>query len=156
VFGEVGQVGEVFPHRRVLFKDLTRRELVKRFIKPYEKGGDFLSDNHDIIPLSFLRTIEIIRTEYPSKIEQDELRRKEREEIERLHGPDSGYVYDSAGDPTYRDLNKVGENVNHIFLKGQPGYKARRWEPSLKAIAWVSGVVATVIAAGIVKWLGWL
>ena len=141
---------------RVLFTDLTVEELSKRFIKPYEKGDSFFSGK-DLISPNDLRSVQIIRTERQDEIERDEINRKDRESIDRLNDSDSGGMFVSVGggyEP--QDIAEAGEDLTHTFIRGCPGFKAGRWEPSIKGIAWIGSIVAAVVAAGIVKWLGWV
>lgn len=141
---------------RILFADLSAEALNERFIKPYEKGKSFFSGN-DLISPNDIRSIQIIRTERPEEVERDEINRKDRERIDRLNDPSSGVFFLSVGggyEP--QDIAEVGEDLTHSFIKGHPGFKAGQWGPSVKAIAWLGGIIATVTAAGIVKWLGWL
>ncbi|UXZ55628.1 hypothetical protein LOS15_06270 [Halomonas sp. 7T] len=156
VFGEVGEAEEVLIHRRTLFIDLTHSELVKCFIKPYEKGNDFISKSNEIISIKNLRSVEIICTKNSCEIEKNALRIKEREELDQLYGPGHDYVYPNIGDTTYRDLFNVGENVNKLYIKGHPGFKAGRWELLKKVMIWFGGIAGPVVVAGMVKWLGWL
>jgi hypothetical protein len=141
---------------RVLFTDLTIEELGERFVKPYEKGNLFFSGN-DLISPNDLRSVQIIRTERQNEVERGEINRKDRESIDRLNDSDSGVFFVSLGvgyEP--QDIAEAGEDLTNAFIKGHPGFKAGRWESSIKVIAWVGGIVATVVAAGIIKSLGWL
>lgn len=141
---------------RVLFSDLTVEELIKRFIKHYEKGTPFFSGN-DLISPNNLRSIQIIRTDRKNEVERDEINRKDREDIDRLNNSSSSVFIVSVGsgyEP--QDIATAGEDLTHAFIKGHPGYKAGRWEPSINVLGWVGGIVAAVVAAGIVKWFGWL
>jgi hypothetical protein len=141
---------------RVLFTDLTTEELCERFVKPYEKGNPFFSGN-DLISPNDLRSIQIIRTERQNEVERDEINRKDREHIDRLNNSGSGvFLVSIGGGYEPQDIAESGEDLTHTFIKGHPGFKAGRWEPSMKVIAWVGGIVAAVVTAGIVKWLGWL
>ena len=140
----------------ILFTDLTVEELSARFVKPYEQGTTFFSGN-DLISPNDLRSVQIIRTERENEVERDEINRKDRESIDRLNNSSSGVCIVSVGggyEP--QDIADAGEDLTHPFIKGHPGFKTGRWEPSIKVIAWVGGIVATVAAAGIVKWFGWL
>lgn len=141
---------------RELFTDLSVEELSERFVQPYENGNPFFSGN-DLISPNDLRSVQIIRTERQNEIERNEINRKDRERIDRLNNSDSGFFLVSIGggyEP--QDIAESGEDHTHTFIKGHPGFKAGRWAPSIKVMAWVGGIVATVVAAGIVKWLGWL
>jgi hypothetical protein len=141
---------------RVLFVDLSVAELKERFIGPYEKGRAFFSGN-DLISPNALRSVQIIRTARHSETERDEINRKDRESIDRLNDSNSGVFFVSLGggyDP--QDIAEAGVDLTHDLIKGPPGFKAGTWDPSRRALAWVGGIVATVVAAGVVKWLGWL
>lgn len=141
---------------RILFSDLSTEALNKQFIKPYEKGRTFFAGNELISP-NDLRSIQIIRTERPEEVERNEINRKDRESIDRLNDPSSGVFILSVGsgyEP--QDIAEVGEDLTHSFIKGHPSFKAGQWGPSVKAFAWLGGIIATVTAAGIIKWLGWL
>lgn len=144
---------------RMLFTDLTKDELVKRFITPYEQGRPFFSGNELISPHE-LRSIHIIRTQRPDKTERDDINRKDLEKINRLNATGSGLVVISAGaghEP--QDIAEVGEDITHNLIQGPPGYRANRWQATIGALKSVWGiataVISTVLAAGIVWWLNW-
>lgn len=142
--------------QRVLFADLSAIELKERFIGPYENGRAFFSGN-DLISPNALRTVQIIRTARASETERDEINRKDRESIDRLNDSSSGVFFVSfGGGYNPQDIAEVGVDLTHNLIKGPPGFKAGTWDPSKKALAWVGSIVATVVAAGVVKWLGWL
>ncbi len=141
---------------RILFADLTVKELNERFVKPYEKGTPFFSVN-DLISPNDLRSVQIIRTERQNAVERDEINRKDRESIDQLNNSSSGvFIVSIGGGYEPQDIAEAGEDLTHTFIKGHPGFKVGRWEPSIKVLAWAGGIAATVVAAGIVKWLGWL
>jgi hypothetical protein len=71
---------------RVLFADLSAKELVKCFITFYDKGTPFFS-GLDLISPNDLRSIQIILTEQQSELERDEINRKDREKIDQLTDP---------------------------------------------------------------------
>lgn len=141
---------------RVLFADLSADALKEKFVRPYEKGQAFFSGN-DLISPANLQSVQIIRTDRSEETERDEINRKDRENIDRLNNSSPGVFFVSVGggyEP--EDLAEVGVDVTHDFIKGPPGFKSGKWEPSKKALAWIGSIVATVVAAGVVKWLGWL
>lgn len=141
---------------RVLFSDLSAEELSERFVKPYEKGNTFFSGN-DLISPNDLRSIQVIRTERREEVERDEINRKDRENIARFNESSSSAIIVSIGGGYQpEDIAEAGEDLTHKFIKGHPGFKAGSWEPPKKLLAWIGGIIAAVIAAGIVKWLGWL
>lgn len=141
---------------RVLFADLSSDALKEKFVRSYEKGQAFFSGNDLISPTSLL-SVQIIRTDRPEETERDEINRKDRERIDCINNSSPGVFFVSIGggyEP--EDIAEAGEDVTHDFIKGPPGFKSGKWEPSKKALAWIGGIVATVVAAGVVKWLGWL
>lgn len=141
---------------RKLFSDLSAKALRECFINPYEKGESFFSGN-DLISPSDLRSIQIIRTDRSEEIERDEINRKDRAKIDELNNSSSGvFLVSVGGGYEPQDISEVGEDITHTLIKGAPGFKAGRWDPSMKAIGWIAGIIATVVAAGIVKWLGWV
>ena len=144
---------------RMLFVDLTSKELVKQFIKPYEQGKPFFA-GHELISPHNLRSIHIIRTRGLDRTERDEINRKDRERIDRLNASGSGLVLISAGaGHAPEDIAEAGEDITHSVIKGPPGFRANRWQPAVSAFKVIAGivaaVVATVAAAGLVWRFGW-
>lgn len=141
---------------RVLFADLSAVGLKESFVQPYEKGHAFFSGN-DLISPTNLCSVQIIRTERSEETERDEINRRDRESIDRLNSSSRDvFVVSIGGGYEPGDIAEVGVDVTHHFIKGPPGFKAGKWDPSKKVLAWIGGIVATVVAAGVVKWLGWL
>jgi len=139
-----------------LFTDLNEKELTERFVRQYEKGDSFFSGNNLISPYD-LRSINIIRTLRKNEVERDEINRNYRERIDRLNNPDDGlFVIDPGPGYEPQDIADAGEDLTHTFIKGSPGFKAGRWKPWWKVFAWVASIVAAIIAAGIIKKLGWV
>jgi len=60
---------------RCVFSDLTEEKLFERFIKSYRQGRNFLSAN-EIIEISSIRKVQIIKTERKSEIELKEIQEK--------------------------------------------------------------------------------
>lgn len=141
---------------RCLFSDLSSEALHERFIKPYEKGHSFFSGN-DLISPADLRSIQIILTTRTDQIERDEINRKDREHIDELNRSSDGiFIASIGGGYAPQDIAEVGKDLTHELIKGPPGYKQSHWALSQNAIGWISGIVASVLAAGLVKWFGWL
>lgn len=144
---------------RMLFADLTSRELATRFITPYEQGRPFFVGNELISPHD-LRAIHIIRTQRSDKTEREEINRKDREGIDRINASGSRLVVIGAGagnEP--EDITGAGEDITHTLIKGPPGYRANRWRTTIGVLKSVWGIVAavisTVLAAGIMWYLNW-
>lgn len=141
---------------RCLFVDLSSEALHERFIKPYEKGQSFFSGN-DLIAPNDLKSIRIIQTMRPDQVERDEINRKDREHIDELNRSSDGvFIVSVGGGYAAQDIAEVGKDLTHDLIKGPPGYKQNQWALSHKAFGWIFGIVASVLAAGLAKWLGWL
>jgi len=141
---------------RTLFSDLSAAALQERFITPYERGKSFFSGN-DLVSPSDLRSVQIVRTQRPDQIERDEINRIDRAKIDKINSSsDSVFFVSIGGGYEPQDIVQAGEDVTHAFIKGPPGFKAGRWAPSMKALGWIAGIIATVVAAGLAKWLGWV
>jgi len=141
---------------RTLFSDLSAAAMQERFISPYERGKSFFSGN-DLVSSSDLRSVQIVRTQQTDKIERDEINRIDRAKIDEKNSSGDGVFFLSIGsgyEP--QDIVQAGEDVTHTFIKGPPGFKSGRWAPTLKALGWIAGIIATVVGAGLAKWLGWV
>lgn len=137
-----------------LFADLSVGDLKKNFIRPYERGKSFFSGN-DLFSSLDLRSVQIIRTEHPDKLERDEINRKDREQIDEINRRGELVIFSFGGGYEPEDIARAGEDLTHSFIKGPPGFKANKFVPSVKAFGWIAGVISAVIIAGLIKWLGW-
>ena len=151
VIAKVGQ-SEKF---RVLFADLSLPDLKKRFIAPYERGTSFFSGN-DLVAPSDLRSVQVVRTDRADQEERERINNESRARIDKINRESTWAVFISPGsgyDP--EDIAEAGEDITHSVIKGPPGFRAGKWSTSAKVLAWVASIVAVVVAAGVVKWLGW-
>lgn len=140
---------------RVLFADLSLPELEKRFIAPYERGVSFFSGNDLVAPIDF-RSVRVIKTERTEQEEREHINKESCAQIDKMNRMSNGMLFISPGrgyDP--EDIVEAGEEITHSIIKGPPGFRAGKWETSTKMLAWLAGIVAVVIAAGVIKWLGW-
>ncbi len=141
---------------RCLFFDLSEEALRERFVRPYEKGQSFFSGN-DLISPNEIRFVKVIQTARPDEIERDNINRKDRSHIDELNRSSSGIFFASIGGGyAPEDIADAGKDITHELIKGAPGYKANQWAISKTAASWITGIIATVLAAGLVKWLGWV
>lgn len=139
-----------------LFSDLSSEDLTKKFVAPYEKGEKFFSGN-DIYSPADLRSIKIIKTAQTDQVERDKINRKHLEEIDKINrSGQHAFFISTGGGYEPEDIAEAGEDVTHSLIKGPPGFKAGKFGAPLKAASWIGGIIATVVAAGIAKWLGWV
>ena len=141
---------------RVIFSDLSDRDLRAQFVRPYSKGENLLCGN-EIVPVADIRRRHIVRTELREHQERDKLNAKSLAEIEAINRQPGGVTILSPGrgyDP--EDILEVGEDVTVAYILGLPGYASR--PGILRAFfsnQWVLTVGASLIVAGVVWWLGW-
>jgi len=139
----------------VLFADLSLADLKKRFIAPYERGISFFSGN-DLVAPAELRSVHVVKTERAEQEDRERINNESRAVIDKINRESAWAVIISPGsgyDP--EDIAEAGEDITHSVIKGPPGYRAGKWGNSTKVLAWVAGIVAVVVAAGVIKWLGW-
>ena len=107
-----------------IFMDLSERELQSRFVKPYKRGIDLVSEN-SLYPVRRLRKVHVIQTENVSAQELAEVQRKSREDIDNLNRGSSHAVFLLPGygyDP--EDIVHAGADITQTVLTGPPGTKA--------------------------------
>ena len=54
------------------------------------------------------------------------------------------------------DIAEAGADVTRTFLRGGPGSSSGLLGLSKTAAGWLLGIVSSVLAAGLTKWLGWV
>ena len=141
---------------RCLFSDLSAKELRRQFLRPYQLGKSFFSRN-DLISPADLKSMHIIRTKRADEVERDEINRAQKARIDELNRSSEHLVFlNFGGGYEPEDILAAGEDVTHAFINGPPGYNAGWNVFPARVIGWVLSIVAVVIAAGLVKWFGWV
>lgn len=138
-----------------IFADLSSKELNKKFIKPYEKGLDFLSQNI-VVRVSELEAIHIIETENNIDIELKAIQQRSREEIERINRESHVRFLSLGRGYAQEDIIEAGTDVTQKYIKGPPGYSKLAVPNFLggSLLKWLSGIVGGLVVAFIAKWLG--
>lgn len=54
------------------------------------------------------------------------------------------------------DIAETGADVTRTFLREGPGSSSRLLGLSKTAVGWLLGIVGSVLAAGLAKWIGWV
>jgi hypothetical protein len=138
----------------MLFSDLSLTELKKNFVRPFRRGTTFFAGTQLINP-SELRAVRIIETSVPESEARQRINRESLARIDEINRT-SNIVFLSAGEGYEpEDLEQAGADVTHTYLAKGPGSLGSIWGFSRTVVAWSLGIVATVIAAGLAKWLGW-
>jgi hypothetical protein len=139
----------------MLFSDLTAKELDKEFVAPYKRGKTFFAGTSVVNP-SELRKVRIIETPVREAEARDRINRDSFAEIAEINRT-SGFTIISDGqgyEP--EDVADAGVDVTRIFLRGGPGSSNSLLGLSKTAAGWLLTIVASVLAAGLAKWLGWV
>jgi hypothetical protein len=141
---------------RCIATDLSEPQLLARFVKPYRNGTDLICGN-EIVLITALRKIHIVRTAREDQQERNDLNAKSLKEIEAINREPGGVVFLSLGrgyDPD--DILEVGTDVTAEFISGPPGGAHNQSRISrLLSNPWVQGIGISLIAAAIGWWLGW-
>lgn len=139
----------------VLFFDLTAKELRKQFVVPYRRGKTFFAGTSLVTPAE-LRKIRIIETPLKEAEVRDRINRDSLADIAEMNRT-SGLLIISPGqgyEP--EDIAETGTDVTRTFLRGGPGVSSGLLGLYKNAAVWLLGIVASVLAAGLAKWLGWV
>ena len=142
--------------RRGVYLSLSEKELNKLFLKPYQQGKNFLSDNEVLIVLE-IKKVTIIKTERKSEVELKEIQEKSWREVEEFNRTSDSFTlirpgrgYDSA------DIVEAGQDVTGKYILGPPGQGS-----SLSIISgiinhpWISAIGTGLIVAALVGLFGW-
>lgn len=139
---------------RVLFSDLSEDQLKKCFIRAYASGKQFLS-GHEVVASQDLRSVQIVRTEGTEQVVRDRINEEDLAHIRKLNSTGDLVIISPGRGYEPEDILDAGADVTSTYIKGPPSYSPRWWTSSMKVLAWLAGIVAVAVAAGIVKWLGW-
>jgi hypothetical protein len=141
---------------RCIFSDLSEGELQAKFVSPYRKGQALVCPN-EVIPISQVRKVHVVRTSRESSIELSDLQTSSYAEIQRMNRESTGLVFISAGRGyDAEDILETGEDVTSEYLLGPPGIGI---EPTVASRVvnhpWAVAIGTGVLVAAITWWLGW-
>lgn len=138
---------------RCVLADLSEKDLKARFLRPYRKGQQFMSGN-EIVETSTINKVKVIRTEETSERELAKIQvRSHRENDELNRGSHSVVFLDSGRGYVLEDIAEAGVDVTPAYVVRPPG--VRGWLAEWFEHPWVTTVLAGVVVAGIIYWLGW-
>jgi len=141
---------------RCVFSDLTEEKLLERFIKPYRQARNLFSAN-EIIEVSNIRKVQIIKTDRNSEIELKEIQEKHHKEYEELNRNSSVFFVDPCHyGCNLEDIIEAGTDVTESYIIGPPGNSINWYRfGQILNNPWISSIGTGLIVAAIVWWLGW-
>lgn len=162
-----------------ILSDLTKDDLIRRFVAPYERGEAVFVDGK-VIQTSNLCSVAIIETQRNAEVERDAINAKSCKEIDEFNRDSSVFLISVGRGYAPGDIREAGVDTTALFLNGPPGYARNRPStptatkaaikspmadsPSIGAAvdtspAWwkrlALTVAAGIIVAGVVYYLGW-
>jgi hypothetical protein len=140
---------------RCVFSDLSESDLKARFVTPYKRGKNFLSES-EVIEVSRIRKTTIICTNDPSESELKGIQEKSRKEIDEINRTSSSVFFVSAG-PGYdpEDVAEAGVDVTATFITGPPGEGDRlALVTAIINHPWISAIGTGLIVAALAWLLG--
>lgn len=139
---------------RCLFDDLSEQELRDRFVKPYRKGKDVLSDS-EIVKLASVHKVQIVRTNRVSEAERKDLRENSSREIDEMNRRGGPVIVSAGRGYEKADIVEVGDDVTSEYIGGPPGYQEASRIRRLMYNPWVLAIIPTLLVAWMIYWLGW-
>jgi hypothetical protein len=138
----------------MLYADLSMSELREKFVKRYKRGQSFLVNGRIIKPEN-LRSISIIETMDDEQAARKRVNLADLADIEEFNR-EGGVVFISPGRGHRPEhLADAGTNVTDLFLNSAPGAIAALFDTSKKVAIWTVGILGSLAATGLAKWLGW-
>ena len=139
----------------VLFSDLTAKELRKQFVTPYMRGRTFFAGTLVVAPTE-LREVRIIETPMKEAAAREQVNRDSLAEIAEMNRTSGLFIISPGQGYHPDDVVDAGADVTRIFLRGGPGSSGGLLGLSKNAAVWLLGIVSSVLAAGLAKWVGWV
>lgn len=134
-----------------LFGDLTEKELKSRFIKPYKRKETLVRGN-DLIALSDVSAVHIVRTKKKKDVCLKELQVSSGEQIDEMNkdSDETGVVIISAGSGWEdEDIVEVGEDVTNHYIHG--GCQGDTWFNKIANNQWTialgTGLILLLLGA---------
>jgi hypothetical protein len=145
------------PDKRVcLFSDLSENQLKKQFVRPYKRGIPILADGN-VINTMAIRTTTIKRTVKTSEEERKTIQEESARKIEKFNRESRrAFILSFGHGYAPADIAEAGEDVSSRYIMGPPGGKSGGIVQAAINHPWISAIATAVIAAGIVKALGWV
>lgn len=139
---------------RCVFHDLSERQLKDQFLRPCKEGRDLLIES-EIIKLSGIRKIQIIKTERTNEVEREYIKAKSRRELaESNRGADLIDIGFGRGYHMH-DIAEAGADVTHEYIRRLPGRAEKSVISKLFYNPWVLTLGGRLLVIFIAWRLGW-
>jgi hypothetical protein len=140
---------------RCVLADLSEDQLKRQFLRPYRKGKNILCGNQ-VIQISSIRSVQIIRTKKTSERELSELQDRSFKEIQELNRQSESVVIISPGRGyNAEDIVETGEDITSQHIIALPGHGTSGILQELLRNQWVVAIGTGLIVAALVWWFGW-
>jgi hypothetical protein len=149
----LGAIGDC--KTEVLFSDLTAKELRKQFVVPYIRGCAFFAGT-SVVFSSELRKVRIIETPMKEAEAREQINRDSLADIAEMNHTGDLFIISPGQGYEPDDIAEAGADVTCTFLHGGPGSSNGMLGLSKNAAGCLLGIGGSVLAAGLVKWLGWV
>jgi hypothetical protein len=136
---------------RCVLSDLSEDQLRTQFVKPYRRGQDILCGN-EIVALSRIGKVTIIRTTDISTNELERLQEKSQKQMDEINRTSRSLVILTLGSKL-EDIVEAGEDVTPNHIMGAPGYDNRSWWSAVVNNPWVLTIATGLIVAALTAWL---
>lgn len=130
---------------RSVFTDLSESELKDKFLRPYQMGQKFVSEN-EIIPTDRIRKVHIVRTARANEVERSDIHKKSMESIRKFNSEGSVILMSGGRGYDPEDILEAGADVTAKYLPLPPGIT--RESTGLKRFVnhWISKPVTAIVA----------
>lgn len=139
-----------------MLSDLTDEDLHRKFVKPYQRGKNLLCGN-EVVEVSHIRKVRIIKTERKSEAELKEIQDKSWKEVQEFNRQSDSVVFISPGCGYLpEEIVEAGKDVTGIYISGPPG-QGGFWSVASEVVnhPWISTIGTGLIVAALVWWFGW-
>ena len=138
---------------RCLLSDLTRCELKKKFVKPYNLGRCILIST-DTLDTKAIVSTRIVETDQTSEIELAKIQRRSQQEIADWNSqPDAPTLICLGRGYAPEDIEEAGKDVTDQFIHSPPGDGPLAQALRLAHNPWVvtigSGIVIALVTVAV-------
>ncbi len=106
---------------KLIFSDLSKRQLRKKFIYKYRLGSELFLEGR-VLSLMSVKSVQVIRTALPIEKELKKLQKESGERIDRINRESNSFKLVSVGSGWHQeDIVESGENVVSQFISESPG-----------------------------------